>query len=410
MTTATLSSPAADLLLDAQPETADATRRAGYLARVAATRTRSQERAAGARSQAPHGTPTHGYLLCAANRRNYLPEYPGSDAAFYERVLGYRDWAAMDEHEEQVHFLTEYTGDTSFLADVHTRPRVFCTFHLGSYRAIHHFLLRHNVHYTLVVDEVTLQQQGDKFQDLSAQNEAYSGGSMRILNAESPSIGLQMIREVKSGRSLLFYIDGNTGVGGMDRQDEKLTRIPFLARQLYARKGIAFLAHVTKAPIVPLLSFRHADDAFETRFYPPVVPTESALPREEFAVATTRHIFELFEPVLRRFPEQWEGWLYMNHFVDLPALREEYAPVALPAALPARLAFNTARYGLFWHADAPQLFDLATYQTFGISDKLAALLGQLAGLPAEVQQRFAAAPLFQDLWRRQVVVAAADAV
>ena len=72
----------------------------------------------------------------------------------------------------------------------------------------------------------------------------------------------------------------------------------------------------------------------------------------------------------------------------------------------ATLAFNADRYGLFWHAESPQLFDRFTYQTFGISGHLAALLQQLGTLPTEVRQRFAATPVFQDLWSRQVIVAA----
>ena len=376
-----------------------------YLARAAATRTRSAVRAAEARHQPPHGLPTYNYLLCSANRSNYLPAHTTSDAKFYEQVIQHRDWAAMDEQEEVVFDLTKFTGDTSFLADIQARPRVFCTLHLGSYRQIHHFLLRHGVNFTLVVDAVTLQQQGDKFLALRDDNPVYHGGSLRVLNAEAPSIGLQMIREVKAGRSLLFYIDGNTGVGGMDRQDEKLTLISFLERQLFARKGIAFLAHVTRSPIVPLVAFRHGDADFEMQFFPPIVP-DAAQPREVFATETTQRIFQLFEPALRRYPEQWEGWLYMNHFVDLPALRAEHATPLVPAELPARPIFNQQRYGLFWQAERPQLFDRLTYQTFNVSAQLVALLQQLSTLSAEVGQRFAATPVFLDLCQRQVIVAA----
>ena len=381
------------------------TQQEAYLARAAATRTRSRSRAAEARHQPPHSLPTYNYLLCSANRCNYLPAHPTTDAEFYEQVMQHRDWAAMDEQEEVVYGMTQFTGDTSFLADIKSRPRVFCTLHLGSYRQIHHFLLRHGVDFTLVVDQVTLEQQGDKFLALRDDNPVYHGGSLRVLNAEAPSIGLQMIREIKSGRSLLFYIDGNTGVGGMDRQDEKLALISFLGRQIFARKGIAFLAHVTRSPIVPLVAFRHGPADFEMQFFSPIVP-DAEQPREAFAVETTQRIFQLFEPALRRHPEQWEGWLYMNHFVDLPALRAEHAAPLVLAELPAQPVFNQQRYGLFWQAERPQLFDRLTYQTFDVSTQLVALLLQLTTLPAEVRQRFAVTPVFQDLCQRQVIVAA----
>lgn len=381
-----------------------------YLARAAENRAQSSLRSAEAGWQAAHGVPTYNFLLCSANRHLFLPTHPTTDAKFYEQVMQHRDWASMDENEEEVYFMTQFTGDTSFLADIKAHPRVFCTLHLGSYRLINHYLGRHGVPFTLVVDHATLQNQGDKFLALKEASSAYQDCDLRVLNAESPSIGLQMIREVKAGRSLLFYIDGNTGVGGMSRQDEKLTLIPFLEHQIFARKGIAFLAHVTRSPIVPVAAFRHGDVDFEMHFFPPIVP-DAQQAREVFAVETTRHIFGLFETLLRRYPEQWEGWLYVNHFVDLLALHQQHPPLLTlaPAELPAEPVFNQERYGFFYQADRPQLFDRFTYQTFNISAPLMDLLQRLGTLPTQVLQRFVLTPVFQDLCSRQVIVAATAA-
>ena len=406
-TSASTNSAADADLVNFTPTPTD-TAREGYLARAAAARARSSARSAEARHQPPHGLPTYHYLLCAANRRNDLAAHPTTDAAFYEQVMQHRDWASLDEEEEEVYGMTRRTGDTSFLADIHTRPRVFCTLHLGSYRLINHFLCRHGVQFTLVVDNATLEQQGAKFLALQAATSAYAGSTLRILNAESASIGLQMIREIKAGRSLLFYIDGNTGVGGMGRQDEKVVPISFLDGHILARKGIAFLAHVTRSPIVPVAAFRHDAADFEMHFFPAIVP-DAQQPREAFAAETTQHIFDLFATLLRRYPEQWEGWLYLNHFVDQAARYQQYAPQPGPAELPARPVFNQARYAIFWQGDRLQLFDQLTYLSFNLSEQLRALLQQLEALPAEVQQRFARTPVFQDLCNRQVIVAASAA-
>lgn len=397
----TLSAPAAWPGTIATPE---ASPRAAYLARAATFRAQSRARSAEALRQPAHGLPTYNVLLCSANRHNFLPAHPTTDARFYEQVMEHRDWAGMDEHEETVYTMTDFTGDQSFLADIQTRPRVFCTLHLGSYRLINHFLGRHGVRFTLVVDNATLQNQGDKFLALREASALYQDCDMRILNAESANIGLQMMREVKAGRSLLFYIDGNTGVGGMSRQDEKLTVIPFLGRHIFARKGIAFLAHVTQCPIVPVASFRRSEADYEMHFFPPIVP-DVQQPREAFAVATTQHIFGLFETLLRRYPEQWEGWLYLNHFVDQAALRQAQEALPAPAGLPAEAVFNQARYGLFYQAERPQLFDRYTYQSFNVSAQLVGLLQNLGTLPAAVRQSFAQTPVYQDLCRRQVLVA-----
>lgn len=405
MTTAAFTSPASTAGATALTvaSVSAPTPREAYLTRAATVRLRASAQSAAACHQEPHGLPTYNFVLCAANRRNYLPAHPVTDAAFYEQVMQHRDWASLDEEEEEVYAMTQLTGDTSFLADIHTRPRVFCTLHLGSYRLINHFLCRHGVQFTLVVDNATLEQQGDKFLALQAATPAYQGSTLRVLNAESASIGLQMIREMKAGRSLLFYIDGNTGVGGMGRQDEKLVLISFLERQILARKGIAFLAHVTRSPIVPVAAFRHDEANFEMHFFSPIVP-DAQQAREVFAAETTQHIFDLFATLLRRYPEQWEGWLYMNHFVDQAALCQQHAPSIASVELPAQPLFNHARYHIFWQADRPQLFDLFTYQTFNLSPQLVALLQQFDTLPVGVQQRFALTAVFQDLCSRQVII------
>ncbi len=348
------------------------------------------------------------FLHCRASQRYFLPEHPVAPADFFEDVLTYRGWAGLDELEDEVYFLTQFTGDQSFLDDIRERPRIFCTFHLGSYRMIHHYLLRHKVDFTLVIDHNTYTQQGEKFLDLQTSNPAYCDADFRILDAEQRTGGIQMIRELKAGRSLLFYIDGNSGVGGMGRQDDKVALVDFLGQRLFARKGIAYIAHATSTPIVPLVSFRHADDAFETHFFPAMLP-DAAQPRDAYAQATTQAIFRLFEPVLSRYPAQWEGWLYMHHFVDVSP--RDAAPV--PAFAPEQaehLCFNEDRYTVFWQHEQPHLFDDGSYQAFRISAPLAAALQGLSQQPAGYKHRLAASPLFAELLQRRVLTVQVPAV
>jgi len=94
----TLSAPTAQASASAAPEAA----RTAYLARAAAFRARSRARSVEALCQHAHGLPTYNVLLCSANRHNFLPAHPATDAQFYEQVMEHRDWASMDEHEEAV--------------------------------------------------------------------------------------------------------------------------------------------------------------------------------------------------------------------------------------------------------------------------------------------------------------------
>jgi len=371
-----------------------------YQRRLAALRASVQQHLA---ARPPHDPArlSAEFLHCRASQRHFLPEHPADPADFFGEVLAYRNWASLDELEDEVYSLTQFTGDTSFLADIQERSRIFCTFHLGSYRMIHHYLLRNKVDFTLVIDHNTYVQQGEKFLSLQASNPLYRDADFRILDAEQRTGGVQMIRELKAGRSLLFYIDGNSGVVGLGRQDDKVALIDFLGQRLFARKGIAYIAHATATPIVPLVSFRHADDAFETHFFPALLP-DAAQPRDAYAQATTQQLFRLFEPVLRRYPAQWEGWLYMHHFADVRPPAEAPAP-AFEASQAEHLEFNEARYTLFWQQGQPHLFDDGSYQAFRISVPLAGALQGLAQQPAGYKRSLAASALFPELLQRQVL-------
>lgn len=378
---------------------------ARYQHQVEAVRTAVQHHLATKPLHDPAQLPTD-FLYCRASQRRFLPDYPVAPEVFYEDVLHYRSWAGLDEEQELVYFLTQFTGDTSFLADIATKPRIFCTFHLGSYRMIHHYLWRNKVDFTLVVDHQTFTEQGEKFRAVHAENPAYRDTDFRILDAEQRTSGVQMIRELKAGRCLLFYIDGNSGVGGMGRQDDKVALIEFMGRRLFARKGIAYIAHVTGTPIVPITSFRHSSSSFETHFFPALLP-DASQPRDAYAQATTQALFRLFEPVLRRYPEQWEGWLYMHHFADVSPAADAPAQPEFDPAQAEHLRFHQERYTLFWTKGLPHLFDDCSYQAFRISAQLAEVLQDLAHRPLSYKRSLLASTIFPELLQRQVLTAQA---
>lgn len=180
-------------------------------------------------------------------------------------------------------------------------------------------------------------------------------------------IGLQMIREIKRDNSLIIYIDGNTGVGGMERKDDKMAVIDFLEGQIYARKGVAFLSYATRVPIVPVLSYWNDDQHPVVHLLEPIYPDRSQ-DTEEFCVSTTQRLYDLLGELVIKEPAQWNGWLYLSNF-SVPSSEE-----VVQAKENSAYTFNQQRFDVFPWENNHCLFDSKTYETFKISENLSKVL------------------------------------
>lgn len=258
------------------------------------------------------------YNLCSASKHFYIPDYVKNNLTFYSEVLYFRDLALLDDlHHLEAWKQVYFDENIATSGDLKSKPHIYCTFHLGSYRLFNVFLAKNQISYSLVIDSTTIKDQSERFFDLHNSFKNHSGNKyqFKILNAEDSSIGIQMIRDLRSGQSLLFYIDGNSGVGGMGRNDEKLANIKFLGRDIYARKGVAFISHFTRTPIVPVISYRSPEGLINIKFFDAIYPNLNQ-EREDYSNETTQVIFDLFSAYLQKYPEQWEGWLYAHKFIN----------------------------------------------------------------------------------------------
>jgi lauroyl/myristoyl acyltransferase len=323
------------------------------------------------------------YLMVSANLRTFLPDLPPADyARFFADILYYQHIAGIDEKIVTKAGDMIIEGMTDGLWDaVAGKPTIFCTCHLGSYRLMNLVLARLGAPFSLLIDNRTYREQGEKFiriQDEAAVHFGQKPGQMALIDAEQPTAGLQLIRALKQGRILVAYLDGNTGTGGVTRQDDKLVGVEFLGRPLLARKGIAFLSVATQTPIVPVFAYR--PDAYtnvlhvmEAR-HPGHVPAEA---REATVATLTQHLYDDFATLLRQYPSQWEGWFYVQKYLDLAAIRAGYeaAPVADRPAKTDWL-FNHDRYANVPDpsGNAALLFDKHLYRSFKITDQLSELL------------------------------------
>lgn len=214
--------------------------------------------------------------------------------------------AEFDIYEKTSYENLSFSGTAS----LDRTPKIFCSFHLGSYTIIPLILLK-NFKLALVVNQKTLKTKGNIYKEIVGKSNL---SDFEIIDAENENSMIHMIRKLKQGFSLMFYIDGNTGAGGFERKDNKLVKISFLNNQILARKGVAYLAFKLKLPIVPIYTYRldtdniiHVDPEIKIDQF----QTDDS---QEFCQSCTQAIWQNFEQLLIKFEEQWEGWQYLYSF------------------------------------------------------------------------------------------------
>jgi lauroyl/myristoyl acyltransferase len=277
-------------------------------------------------------------------------------------MLEQDDYAILDYVE------TEGVDD-ALIELLQKKPVVICTFHTGSYRVLNLFLCRHTIPYSLVVGKEVAEKEGQLFASFYQQlpgNKSNDG--FKVIDAEASNCGLQMLRELKKGRSLLLYIDGNTGAGANTTINDNACAVDFLNQQLYARKGIAYLAHMAKVPLLTVASYRKNIETICLKFFAIIEPDERQ-GSEEFAVEATQLIYKKLAAIVEQYPEQWEGWLYIHkvaHIIHVP-LPKQNEEQELSSQ---KISFDSTRFGIFKANEKHFLLKKHAYSFFEISVQL----------------------------------------
>jgi lauroyl/myristoyl acyltransferase len=323
-----------------------------------------------------------------ANLTHFMPSLPPDrHEAIYLRLLTNHWLSARSFRYVDFGSLAHMAvgGDTDFLQRTDTpRPaRIFCTYHLGGYRGIMAMLLNAGYPLTLVIDRRTFSQQQTYIESVSEKLRAFNpqAGTIEMLEAESPSIGRQMAGALYKRRSVLIFLDGNTGVGGLYERNSRQLRVSFLNGTIISRTGIAVLAYATRTPIIPIISYYKTVEGCELPYYDslPTINPQPGLPADEFVKQTTQQLYDHLTRYLYQYPDQWESWFYWHKFLDHDALKTASTPKqeSLPRVSARRLQFNAQRFGLFKIDQTACAFDRQTYQTYVLSTEAFAWLNAL---------------------------------
>ncbi len=293
------------------------------------------------------------YIVFCANLYNFLPEI--SDTMFedfYRSVLLNQSLAGLEQSYPEIIYDVDILGETM----EEYKSTIFCSFHFASYRLVNLYLVQQNISFDLVVATKPFEEQGATFYEINRYAKRLYGtnANFRILNAETKSGFMEALKTLKSGGNLLFYIDGNTGVGS-NKDSSNLVEIDFLKSKLMSRTGIAFLSHHTSSRIIPVIARRNQQFKHSITFYDKIVPNAD-VGKDINVKCITQNIFDTFQSHIKGNYQDWECWLYLEKFVNHDREFDHSA-----AEINKPLSYNKARYGVANFGDNFFLFDRLRY-------------------------------------------------
>jgi len=320
------------------------------------------------------------YLTFCANLYNFLPEIPSRVyPEFYRNVLLNQSLAGLEQEYPELIYEAKITGNLK----TQYKSTIFCTFHFASYRLVNLYLMQQNINFDLVIAGKPMEEQGERFYEINRNAKAEYGtnANFRILNAESKSGIIEAVKTLKSGGNLLFYIDGNTGIGS-NKENSNLTEIEFLNSNIMSRVGIAFFARHTNSQIIPIIASKNELNEHHIKLYDPIIPTHGENKSAELT-NITQSIFNVFKMHMGNNFDHWECWLYLEKF--LPQNRSITRELVF-ADKP--LYYNKRRFDVASFDDMYVLFDRASYSFIPISKEFySCFLAEDVDLPAETTKK-----------------------
>jgi hypothetical protein len=210
-------------------------------------------------------------------------------------------------------------GGYNFSGRLGSGPFIFASFHMGPVGPLLSMLSNLQISFSLLTDDYSFKKYAERDQltylNYTESKKLYH--DFEVLNVEDKRIGLQISRALREGKSIVLYIDGNSGIGGIERFDDKFDKVKFLGKEIIVRKGAASFSSKLNIPIVPVVSYLEQDEKglhSVLEFCETIFP-DSTLPKALYVNTTNQKIYSLLEGFVLKYPNQWEGWLYFDSFI-----------------------------------------------------------------------------------------------
>lgn len=192
-------------------------------------------------------------------------------------------------------------------------PKLYVTMHLGPYKLIGSYLLTHGISLCIPVTSKVYKDLYNSFMEDTKDIRENNNVKLEFINIEEKSGILKLMRCVRLGYSLLLYMDGNSGIGGMERTDNKLISYHFFNKDIMIRKGVDFLSRSLKIPVVPIVTFLSSNNSND--YIPNItILNEITICNEKNENRIIEMVWDIFKIYIEKYPEQWEGWCYVDAF------------------------------------------------------------------------------------------------
>ena len=251
--------------------------------------------------------------------------------------------------------------------DWRTKPAVFAAYHFASYRLIPPLLIDQGVDLTIVMDRKVAQFKEEAFTGAISsflEHRKKDINRFRFRDTSDPALVLKLSKDLRGGRSVLFYIDGNTGVDGGRPQEGHSETVPFIDHKVMSRIGIPIVAELGRAPVIPILMQRGTT---LTKNYLQVgraiLPTSD---RRAFISSSLTEVWKICGEAVRADPGLWESLRYANKYLtfnDAPNGSSCLRDVTLDDFV----VFNEKRYAFSDEHAEPVFFDRARAELFQLS-------------------------------------------
>ncbi|WP_407483255.1 hypothetical protein [Elizabethkingia meningoseptica] len=282
------------------------------------------------------------YLLFKSNIRKYLLiENP-------ERLFS----ELINIPEQENHVIKNFDWNTEINISQPSQC-IYVTMHLGPYKTIIASIISNAINLCIPVTEyIYINKKGEYMKGIESIKEKVNG-NISIVNIETREGLSQLIKNIRNGYSVLLYLDGNSGFGGMERDDDKLIKITFFKQTIYVRKGAYKLAHLLKLSIIPVVSF------FNTQGTPQIEYLNDWKTDiiNQSEVDVMQQLWEIYEKYISLYKGQWEAWTYANIYSreqDISKNKKQNKNISNTNLL----IFNSQRFDFIIDNDKYFIYDL----------------------------------------------------